>query len=95
MWKGLLLAEVFFYLAILQGIVEVKHKLWGFKSGWFGSLHDWYVFQITKVGRTFMKGKYMPHKLIGNTTDHVRPWVHCPFKGEKRDLIQHSSPQER
>jgi hypothetical protein len=56
-----------FHSAILQGIVDVNYKFWDFEFGWIGSLHDWFVFQVTKVGKAFMEGKYMPYKLIGDT----------------------------
>jgi hypothetical protein len=70
-----------FHSAILQGIVDVNCKFWDFEFGWVGSLYNWSVFQVTKVGRTFMEGKYMPYKLIGDAAYLVRPWMYCPFKG--------------
>lgn len=75
-----------FHSAILQGIVDVNCKFWDFEFGWAGSLHDWSVFQVTKVGKAFMEGKYMPYKLIGDAAYPVRPWMYCPFKGQKDGL---------
>lgn len=75
-----------FHSALLQGIVDVHCKFWDFEFGWAGSLHDWSVFQVTKVGRGFMAGKYMPYKLIGDAAYPVRPWMYCPFKGQKDGL---------
>ena len=49
-----------FHLAILKEIVVVNYKFWDFEFGCAGSLHDWSVFQVTKVEKTFMEGKYMP-----------------------------------
>jgi hypothetical protein len=75
-----------FHLAILQGIVDVNCKFWDFEFGWAGSLYDWSVFQVTKVGRAFMEGKYMPYKLIGDAAYPVRPWMYCPFKRQNDGL---------
>jgi hypothetical protein len=61
----------------------VNCKFWDFEFGWVGSLHDWSIFQVTKVGKAFMEGKYMPYKLIGDAAYPVRPWMYCPFKGQK------------
>jgi hypothetical protein len=72
-----------FHLAILQGIVDVNCKFWDFEFGWAGSLHNWSIFQVTKVGKAFMERKYMPYKLIGDATYPVRPWMYYPFKGQK------------
>jgi hypothetical protein len=30
---------------------------WDYKFGWAGSLHDWAVFQVTKIGRVCIKDK--------------------------------------
>jgi hypothetical protein len=61
-------------------------KFWGFEFRWAGSLQDWFVFQVTKVGKAFMEGKYMPYKLIGDAAYPVEPWMYYPFKGQKDGL---------
>lgn len=77
-----------FHSAILQGIVNVNYRFWDCKFSWAGSLHDWDVFQVTKLGRACMEGKLHPYKLIGDATYHVRLWMYCPFKGGKSELSQ-------
>jgi hypothetical protein len=62
-----------FHLAILQEIVDVHCKFWNYEFDWAGSLHDWVVFQVTKIGRVCMEGRLHPYKLIGDATYHVRP----------------------
>ena len=32
--------------------------------GWAGSLYDWVVFQVTKIGRACIESKFQPYKLI-------------------------------
>jgi hypothetical protein len=64
----------------------VNCKFWDFEFRWAGSLHDWSVFQVTKVGKAFMERKYMPYKLIGDAAYPVRRWIYCPFKGQKDGL---------
>jgi hypothetical protein len=41
---------------------------------------------VTKVRRAFMEGKYMPYKLISDAAYVVRPWMYCPFKGQKDEF---------
>ena len=77
-----------FHSAILQGIVDVKCRFWDYEFGWAGSLHDWAVFQVTKIGRACMEGKLHPYKLIGDAAYPVRPWMYYPFKGGKTELSQ-------
>jgi hypothetical protein len=50
------------------------------------SLHDWAVFQVTKIGRACIEGKFQPYKLIGDASYPVRPWMYYPFKGGKTTL---------
>jgi hypothetical protein len=33
-----------------------------------------------------MEEKYMPYKLIGDAIYPIRPWMYCPFKGQKDGL---------
>lgn len=70
-----------FHSALLQGIVDTNCIFWDYEFGWAGSLHDWTVFQQTKVGRACMEGRFLPYKLIGDAAYPVRPWMYCPFKG--------------
>ena len=44
-------------------------------------MHDWTLFQLTKVGRNSIKGKFLPYKLIRNCAYLLRPWIYNPFKG--------------
>ena len=75
-----------FHSAILQGIVGPDCMFWDYEFGWAGSLHDWSVFQVTKIGRGCIEGKFQPYKLIGDAAYPVRPWMYCPFKGGKTTL---------
>ena len=75
-----------FHSAILQGIVGPDCMFWDYEFGWAGSLHDWAVFQVTRIGRGCIEGKFQPYKLIGDAAYPVRPWMYCPFKGGKAAL---------
>jgi hypothetical protein len=35
-----------------------------------------------------MEGRLHPYKLIGDAAYPIRPWMYCPFKGEKTELSQ-------
>jgi hypothetical protein len=70
-----------FHSALLQGIVDTKCVFWDYEFGWVGSMHDWTLFQLTKVGRDCIKEKFLPYKLIGDCTYPVRSWIYNPFKG--------------
>ena len=49
-------------------------------------MHDWTLFQLTKVGRVCIKDKFLPYKLIGDCTYSMRLWIYSPFKGCAKDL---------
>ena len=70
-----------FHSALFQGIVDTNCTFWDYEFGWAGSLHDWIVFQQTKVGRACIEGRFLPYKLIGDAAYPVRPWMWSPFKG--------------
>ncbi len=44
-------------------------------------MHDWSIFQLTKVGKMCIQGKFLPYKLIDDITYLMHPWIYCPFKG--------------
>ena len=75
-----------FHSAILQEIVGQDCIFWNYEFEWTGSLHDWAVFQVTRIGRTYIEGKFQPYKLIGDVAYPVRPWMYCPFKGGNTTL---------
>jgi hypothetical protein len=75
-----------FHSTLLQGIVDANCIFWDYEFGWAGNLHDWIVFQQTKIGRACMEGKFLPYKLIGDVAYLVRPWMYCPFKGSSDGL---------
>ena len=75
-----------FHSALLQGIVDSNCIFWDYEFGWAGSLHDWTVFQQTKIGRACMEGRFLPYKLIGDAAYPVRPWMYSPFKGTSNGL---------
>ena len=62
-----------FNSALLQGIVDTKCVFWDYEFGWAESIHDKTLFQLTKVGKDCIKGKFLSYKLIGNCTYPVRP----------------------
>ena len=59
---------------------------WDYEFGWAGSLHDWSVFQVTRIGRGYIEGKFQPYKLIEDAVYPVRSCMYCPFKGGKTTL---------
>ncbi len=38
-----------FHFTLLQGIVDTNCVFWDYEFDWAGSMHDWTVFQLTKV----------------------------------------------
>jgi hypothetical protein len=65
-----------FHLALLQGIVDTKYMFWDYEFGWAGSMHDWILFQLTKVERNYIKDTFLPYKLIGNCAYPMQPWIY-------------------
>lgn len=63
-------------------------KFWNYEFGWAYNLHDWTVFEITKVRRACIKGKLHPYKLIGDEAYLVRPWMYCPFEEGRTEMSQ-------
>jgi hypothetical protein len=59
---------------------------WNFEFGCAGNLHNWSVFQVTKIGCECIEDKFQSYKLIGDAAYPVRPWMYCPFKGGKTTL---------
>ncbi len=55
---------------------------WNYEFGWASSMHDWTIFQLTKVVKMCIQSKLLPYKLIGDATYSMRPWIYCPFKEE-------------
>jgi hypothetical protein len=53
-----------FHSTLWQGIVDTKRVLWDYEFGWVGSMYDWMVFHLTKVGEMCIQGKFIPCKLI-------------------------------
>ena len=62
-----------FHSAILQGIVGPYCMFWDNEFGWAGSLYDWAVFQVKKIGRACIEGKFQPYKLIRDVAYPVKP----------------------
>jgi hypothetical protein len=62
--------------------------LWDYEFGWVGSMYDWMVFHLTKVGEMCIQGKFIPCKLIVNVTYLVRMWIYCPFKGASDLMLE-------
>jgi hypothetical protein len=50
-WKG-------FYSTLIQGVVDAKYSFWDYDYGWAGSIHDWVLFQKTKLGNQVMKDSF-------------------------------------
>jgi len=51
---------------LIQGVVDAKYSFWDYDYGWAGSIHDWVLFQKTKLRNQVMKDKFLPYKLIGS-----------------------------
>lgn len=54
-----------------------------FEFGWASNLHNWVVFQVLRLRRRCMEGKFQLYKLIGCITYLVMPWKYRSFKGGK------------
>ncbi len=53
-----------FYSVLIQGVVDVKWKLWDYDFGWVGRKHDWTLFQKIEIGKMTMSGTFLPYKLV-------------------------------
>ena len=73
-----------FHSAILQGNAGPDCMFWNYEFGWARSLHDWTIFQVTKIGHACIEGKFQLYKLIGDIAYLVRLWMYCLFKGGKQ-----------
>jgi len=62
-----------FYLVLLQGIVDCQCKFWNYNFGWAGIIHDWFLFQKSKIGKGTMNGAFLLYKLIENAAYSMRP----------------------
>ncbi len=56
-WKG-------FYSTLIQGGINAKCSFWDYDYGWASNIHDWALFQKTKLGNRVMKDNFLPYKLI-------------------------------
>ena len=54
-------------------------------------MHDWTLFQLTKVGKFYIKCKFSPYKLIGDCAYPVRSWIYNSFKGCAEDLDRYKA----
>jgi hypothetical protein len=61
---------------------------WDYEFEWDESLYDWSLFQITKIGRGYIEGKFQPYKFIGNAAHPVWSWMYYLFKGGKTTLFE-------
>jgi hypothetical protein len=55
---------------------------WNYEFGWASSMHNWTIFQLTKVVKMSIQSKFLPYKLIGDATYSMTPWIYCPLKEE-------------
>lgn len=60
---------------ILQEIVGPYCMFLDYEFEWAGCLHNWAIFQVTKIGRACIEGKFQPYKLIGDVAYLVRLWM--------------------
>ena len=44
-------------------------------------MYDWTLFQLTKVERDCIKGKFLSYKLIEDYAYVMWPWIHNSLKG--------------
>lgn len=75
-----------FHSPLLQCIVDTKCVFWNYGFGWVGSIHDWKLFQLIRVGRNCIKGKFLPYKLIEDCAYPIWPWIYDPFKSYTKAL---------
>ena len=87
-WEEYYYCRKSFHSVILQRIVDVHCKFWDYEFGWAGNLHDWVIFQVTKIERACMEGRLYPYKLIRDAIYPIKPWMYCPFKRRKTKLSQ-------
>ena len=62
-----------FHSTILQEIVGSDCMFWDYEFEWASGLHDWAVFQVTKIRRTCIEDKFQSYKLIGDAAYPIRP----------------------
>jgi len=75
-----------FHSTILQRIVGPDFMLWHYEFG-IGSLHNWAIFEVTRIRQACTEGKFQPYKYVGDVSYSVRPWMYCLFKGIKVALF--------
>ena len=73
--------RISFHSVLLQCIVDTKCVFWNYRFGWAWNMHDWTLFQLTKVQRDCIESKFLLYKLIGDCANLVQPWIYNPFKG--------------
>jgi len=71
-----------FHFTLLQGLIDTKCVFWNYEFGWASSMHNWTIFQLTKVVKMSIQSKFLPYKLIGDATYSMTPWIYCPLKEE-------------
>ena len=47
-----------FHSEVLYGIVRPDCMFWNYEFEWVECLHDWAIFQVTKIGRTCIEDKF-------------------------------------
>lgn len=52
-----------------------------------------FVFQVTKIERACIKGRFQPYKLVVDVAYPMRPWMYYPFKGGKTTLSEKEGNQ--
>jgi len=50
------------------------------------SIHNWFLFQKSKIGKKTKNGTFLSYKLFGDVAYLMCPWFYSPFKGEKTSL---------
>ena len=75
-----------FYSVLLHGVIDSNCNFWDYDFGWVRCCHDWTLFQLTEIGKRILKGTFLPYKLIGDRTYHMKLCFYSPFKGKKDGL---------
>jgi len=74
------------YLVLFQSIVDYQYKFWDYNLSSARSLHDWSLFQKSKIGKRTVNGVFLTYKLIGDVAYPMRPWFYSSFKEKKTGL---------
>ena len=72
-----------FHLVLLQGIVDSSCCFWDYDVGWCGNIHDYNLFNKSKIGKHCMREKLHLYALLGDVAYQPRLWMLTPYIDSK------------